>query len=42
MNLIETGHHEVDADGDPDLGLHGVVGGSVKRFDPEVLLDPFE
>lgn len=42
MHLIETGHHEVNADGDPDLGLHGVGGGAVESLDPKVLLDPFE
>lgn len=42
MHLIETGHHEVDANGDPDLGLHRVLGGSVERLDSEVLLDPLE
>lgn len=25
MNLIETGNHEVNAQGDPDLGAHGVL-----------------
>lgn len=42
MNLIETGNHEVDADSDPDLGLHGVLGCAIKGLDPEVLLDPFK
>ena len=42
MHLIETGHLEVNADGDPDLGLHRVLAGAVKRFDAEVLLDPFK
>ena len=42
MNLIETGHHEVDGDSDPDLGLHGVLGCAVESLDPEILLDPFE
>lgn len=42
MNLIETGHHQVNAHCDPDLGAHGVVTGAVEGFDSEVLLDPFE
>jgi len=42
MDLIETGHHEVNANRDPDLGAHGVVRGPVERFDAEVLLDPLE
>lgn len=42
MNLIETGHHEVNADCDPYLGSHGVLAGAEECFDAEVLLDPFE
>lgn len=42
MNFIETGHHEVDADRDPDLRAHGVLASTVKGLNAEVLLDPFE
>jgi len=42
MHLIETGNFEVNADGDPNLGLHGILAGAEKRFDTKVLLDPFE
>ena len=42
MNLIETGHHEVNAQGDPDLGAHGVLCGAEEGFDSKVLFDPFE
>jgi len=42
MDLIETGHHEVNTDGDPDLGAHGVFGSAEEGFDSQVLLDPFE
>lgn len=42
MNLIETGHHEVNADSDPDLGAHGVLCCAEEGFDAQVLLDPFE
>lgn len=42
MHLLETGHHEVNADGYPNMGLHGVFGGTVESLDAEVLLDPLE
>ena len=42
MCLIETGHHEVNADGDPDLRAHGVLCGSEEGFDPQILFDPLE
>ena len=42
MHLIETSHHEVNADGDPDLGLHCVGAGAIEGFDSQVLFDPFE
>ena len=42
MNLIETSHHEVHTDCDPDLSSYGVFTGSVEGFDAQVLLDPFE
>lgn len=42
MILIETGHHQINADRDPDLGAHGVLAGSVEGLDPQVLFDPFE
>lgn len=42
MILIETGHHQVNADRDPDLGSNGVLAGAIERFDSKVLLDPFE
>lgn len=42
MNLIETGHHEVNADRDPDLCAHCVLAGAEESFDSQVLLDPFE
>ncbi len=40
--LIENGHHQVCADGDPDLSLHGVFAQAVEGFDAKVLLDPLE
>jgi hypothetical protein len=42
MNLIETGHHQVNANCDPYLGSHGVLAGAEECFDPQVLFDPFE
>ena len=41
-HLPQDGHQHVDTDGDPDLGLHRVLGGPVERPDPQVLLDPLE
>jgi len=40
--LIENGHHQVCADGDPDLGLHGVFAQGIERFDAKVLFDPLD
>jgi len=33
---------DVGGDGNPDLGLDGVLGGPIERLDAQVLLDPFE
>ena len=40
--LLNDGDEHVNADGDPDLGLHRVLGGAEERLDPRVLLDPLE
>ena len=32
----------MDAHGSPDLNHHGIFAGAQKRFDLEVLLDPFK
>lgn len=40
--LANDGDEHVNADGNPDLGLHGVLGVAVEAFDVEVLFDPFE
>jgi len=42
MHLIETGHHQVNADCDPNLSSHGVLGCAEKCFDAQVLFDPLE
>jgi len=40
--LFDDGDKHVDADRDPDLRLHGIVGRAVESFDSQMLLDPFE
>jgi hypothetical protein len=40
--LSDDGDQHVNADGDPYLGLHGVVAGAVKALDAQVLFDPAE
>jgi hypothetical protein len=42
LTLDDDGDQDVHRDGDPDLGLEGVLGGAVEGLDPQVLLDPFE
>jgi hypothetical protein len=42
MNLIETGHHQVNADCNPDLSSHCVLAGAKECFDAQVLFDPLE
>lgn len=40
--LFHDSHEHIDGYGDPDLSIHGVLGGAIERLDPEVLLNPFE
>ena len=40
--FFDNGYEHVDGDGDPDLRFDRVFGGAIKRFDPQVLFDPFE
>ena len=40
--LFHDRHEHVNADRNPDLGLHGVVAGTVESFDSQMLLDPLE
>ena len=40
--LSDDRDEDVGSDGDPDLGLDGVLGSSVERLDAQVLFDPFE
>ena len=40
--LLDNRYQNVNADGNPDLSLHRVLGCAKKCFDSQVLLDPFE
>ena len=40
--FFHNSNQHVDGYGDPNLGLHCVLGGAIEGFDSQVLLDPFE
>ena len=40
--LFDDGHQHINRDGNPDLGLDGIVACAIKSFDSKMLLDPFE
>jgi len=40
--FLENRHQDVNRDRNPDLGLDGILRGSIKRFDAKMLLNPFE
>ena len=40
--FLDDGHQDVNRDGDPNLSADSILAGSVKCFDTQVLLDPFE
>ena len=40
--LANNRNEHVNADGNPNLGLHGIVRGAEKPFDAQMLFDPFE
>src|SRR4030042_4783126 len=40
--FLDNRHQNINADSNPDLSLHSVLGGAEKCFDSQVLLDPFE
>src|ERR1019366_10147338 len=40
--LLDDCYQDIDADGDPDLRPHSVLGSVVEAFDAQVLLDPLE
>jgi len=42
QTFFQNGDEQVNGDGAPDLGAHGVGAGAIKGFDAQMLLDPFE
>ena len=40
--LLDDSDQNVDRNGDPDLGFHGVFRGPEEALDAQVLLDPLE
>jgi len=40
--FFDNGCQHVNCNCNPDLGLDGIFGGPIKRFDTKVLLDLFE
>ena len=42
QTFLDNSNKHINRDGDPDLCLHSILGGSIKRFDPKMHLDPFE
>jgi len=40
--LLDNGHQNINADGNPDLGFDRVLGCTIKSLDPQMWLDPFE
>src|SRR4030042_6902157 len=40
--LLDNRHQNINADSNPDLRLHRILGCAEKCFDSQVLLDPFE
>jgi hypothetical protein len=40
--LLDDRHQDIDADGDPNLRPHSVLGGAVEALDAQVLLDLLE
>ena len=40
--LLHDGYKHINGDGDPDLALHRIFRCAIKRFDSQMLLDPFE
>ena len=39
---FQVSKHEIDTEGDPNLGQHGVACGTEEGLDLQVLLDPLE
>ena len=42
QSFLDDCDQHIGSDGTPDLASHGVLTGSQKAFDAQVLLDPFE
>jgi len=42
QTFFQNGDEQINGDGAPDLGAHGVGAGAIKGFDAQMLLDPFE
>ena len=42
QTFFHDSHKHIDGYSDPDLGLHGILGGAIESLDSEMLLDPFE
>jgi hypothetical protein len=40
--FLHDGYKNINRDGDPDLGLDGIFGGTIKGFYSEMLFDPLE
>ena len=40
--FLDNRHKNINADGNPDLGLHSIDTCAEKCFDSQILLDPFE
>jgi len=38
----QNGYQDIYADGNPDLGLYGILGCTEEGLDAQVLFDPFE
>jgi hypothetical protein len=42
QTFFQNGDGQINGDGTPDLGTRRVGAGSIKGFDAQMLLDPFE
>ena len=42
QTFFQNGDEQINGDGGPDLGAHGVRAGAVKGFAAQMLLEPFE
>jgi hypothetical protein len=40
--FFDDSDQDVNGNSDPDLGLDGIFGRTIKGFDPEMLFDPLE